>query len=110
MGLVQQDAALTVFIQGQDLTVKHQKLSLTLFCVCHVQLFAQVQIIEEQTPLHIPRDSFGLLASVPVFESGKVPRVAATSPLPYELSDDETAECEVSASDSGTEEDRVLHR
>ncbi|KAH8962406.1 hypothetical protein BDL97_05G100700 [Sphagnum fallax] len=74
------------------------------------QLFAQVQIIEEQTPLHIPRDSFGLLASVPVFESGKVPRVAATSPLPYELSDDETAECEVSDSDSGTEEDRVLHR
>ncbi|KAH8962405.1 hypothetical protein BDL97_05G100700 [Sphagnum fallax] len=73
-------------------------------------LFAQVQIIEEQTPLHIPRDSFGLLASVPVFESGKVPRVAATSPLPYELSDDETAECEVSDSDSGTEEDRVLHR
>ncbi|CAM6076730.1 unnamed protein product [Sphagnum tenellum] len=72
-------------------------------------LFAQVQIIEEQTPLHIPRDSFGLLASVPVFESGKVPRVAATSPLPYELSDDETAECEVSDSDSGTEEDRRVH-
>ncbi|CAK9227707.1 unnamed protein product [Sphagnum troendelagicum] len=72
-------------------------------------LFAQVQIIEEQTPLHIPRDSFGLLASVPVFESGKVPRVAATSPLPYELSDDETAECEVSDSASGTEEDRRVH-
>jgi len=54
-----------------------------------LQLFAQVQIIEEESPLHIPRDAFSRLASVPSFQSGKVPRAAATSPLPYELSDDE---------------------
>ncbi|KAG6542344.1 hypothetical protein Mapa_016270 [Marchantia paleacea] len=35
---------------------------------------AQVQIIEEDTPLHIPRDAFGTLASVPHMQSGRVPR------------------------------------
>lgn len=35
---------------------------------------AQVQIIQEDTPLHIPKDAFGSLASVPSFQSGKVPR------------------------------------
>ncbi|KAH9570350.1 hypothetical protein CY35_02G035200 [Sphagnum magellanicum] len=73
-------------------------------------LIARVQIIEEETPLHIPRDAFGSLASVPVYQSGKVPRAASTSPLPYELSDDEIVEFEFSDSDSGTEEDRVLRR
>jgi cereblon len=75
-----------------------------------MQLIARVQIIEEETPLHIPRDAFGSLASVPVYHSGKVPRAASTSPLPYELSDDEIVEFEFSDSDSGTEEDRVLRR
>lgn len=56
---------------------------------CWTQLFALVQIIEEESPLHIPREAFSRLASVPSFQSGKVPRAAATSPLPYELSDDE---------------------
>ncbi|KAG0611107.1 hypothetical protein M758_7G116100 [Ceratodon purpureus] len=77
-------------------------------------LFAQVQIIEEETPLHIPRDAFSRLASVPSFQSGKVPRAAATSPLPYELSDDEAAlqaGSDMDAfddfeSDSGPEEER----
>ncbi len=78
--------------------------------MCDVQLIAQVLIIDEETPLHIPRDAFGLLASVPVFQSGKVPRAVVTSPLAYELSDDETVELEVSDSDSGTEEERVLRR
>ncbi|CAM6024635.1 unnamed protein product [Sphagnum balticum] len=71
-------------------------------------LIAQVLIIDEETPLHIPRDAFGLLACVPAFQSGKVPRAVVTSPLAYELSDDETVELEVSDPDSGTEEERVL--
>ncbi|KAL2613317.1 hypothetical protein R1flu_025009 [Riccia fluitans] len=37
---------------------------------------AQVQIIEEDTPLHIPRDAFGSLAAVPSLQSGRVPRSA----------------------------------
>ncbi|CAK9881905.1 unnamed protein product [Sphagnum jensenii] len=84
------------------------------FRVCNARteadgvLIAQVLIIDEETPLHIPRDAFGLLASVPAFQSGKVPRAVVTSPLAYELSDDETVELEVSDSDSGTEEERVL--
>ncbi|KAH8955293.1 hypothetical protein BDL97_08G129100 [Sphagnum fallax] len=86
------------------------------FRVCNARteadgvLIAQVLIIDEETPLHIPRDAFGLLASVPAFQSGKVPRAVVTSPLAYELSDDETVELEVSDSDSGTEEERVLRR
>lgn len=79
-----------------------------------LQLFAQVQIIEEETPLHIPRDAFSRLATVPTFQSGKVPRAAATSPLPYELSDDEAAlqagsdldAFDDSESDSGPEDER----
>jgi cereblon len=51
---------------------------------------------------------------VPTFQSGKVPRAAATSPLPYELSDDEAAlqaGSDMDAfddfeSDSGPEEER----
>ncbi len=78
--------------------------------MCDVQLIAQVLIIDEETPLHIPRDAFGLLACVPAFQSGKVPRAVVTSPLAYELSDDETVELEVSDPDSGTEEERVLRR
>ncbi|KAH9555626.1 hypothetical protein CY35_08G124200 [Sphagnum magellanicum] len=74
------------------------------------ELIAQVLIIDEETPLHIPRDAFGLLASVPAFQSGKVPQAVVTSPLAYELSDDETVELEVADSDSGTEEERVLRR
>lgn len=35
---------------------------------------AQVQIIQEDTPLRIPKDAFGSLASVPSVQSGKVPR------------------------------------
>ncbi|XP_024376542.1 uncharacterized protein [Physcomitrium patens] len=79
-------------------------------------LFAQVQIIEEETPLHIPRDSFSHLAAVPTFHSGKVPRAATTSPLPYEHSDDEAGlqadadDYDDSESDSGPEEDRLLRR
>ncbi|KAH9555615.1 hypothetical protein CY35_08G124200 [Sphagnum magellanicum] len=86
------------------------------FRVCNAQteadgvLIAQVLIIDEETPLHIPRDAFGLLASVPAFQSGKVPQAVVTSPLAYELSDDETVELEVADSDSGTEEERVLRR
>ncbi|GLJ30781.1 hypothetical protein SUGI_0610650 [Cryptomeria japonica] len=34
---------------------------------------AQVQIIQEDTPLHVPKDAFGSLASKPCFQSGKVP-------------------------------------
>lgn len=81
-----------------------------------LQLFAQVQIIEDETPLHIPKDAFNLLAAVPTFQSGKVPRAAATSPLPYEHSDDEAGlqadvdDFEDSESDSGPEEDRLLRR
>ncbi|XP_024384992.1 uncharacterized protein [Physcomitrium patens] len=79
-------------------------------------LFAQVQIIEEETPLHIPRDAFSRLATVPTFQSGKVPRAAATSPLPYELSDDEAAlqagsdldAFDDSESDSGPEDERQI--
>lgn len=79
-----------------------------------LQLFAQVQIIEEETPLHIPRDAFSSLATVPTFQSGKVPRAAATSPLPYELSDDEAAlqagsdldAFDDSETDSGPEDER----
>lgn len=76
-------------------------------------LFAQVQIIEDETPLHIPKDAFNLLAAVPTFQSGKVPRAAATSPLPYEHSDDEAGlqadvdDFEDSGSESGLEEERV---
>nr|XP_024396736.1 protein cereblon-like isoform X4 [Physcomitrium patens] len=78
-------------------------------------LFAQVQIIEEETPLHIPRDAFSSLATVPTFQSGKVPRAAATSPLPYELSDDEAAlqagsdldAFDDSETDSGPEDERL---
>ncbi|KAG0596148.1 hypothetical protein M758_UG228700 [Ceratodon purpureus] len=79
-------------------------------------LFAQVQIIEEETPPHIPRDAFSHLATVPTFHSGKVPRAAATSPLPCEHSDDEAGlqadidDFEDSESDSGPEEDRLLRR
>lgn len=77
-----------------------------------------MQIIEEETPPHIPRDAFSHLATVPSFQSGKVPRAAATSPLPFELSDDETAlqagsdvdDFEESDSDSGPEEERLLQR
>ncbi|MCO5612818.1 hypothetical protein L7F22_067089 [Adiantum nelumboides] len=35
---------------------------------------AQVQIIPEDMPLHIPRDAFGALASIENQESGKVPK------------------------------------
>lgn len=80
-----------------------------------LQLFAQVQIIEEESPLHIPRDAFSHLATVPTYHSGKVPRVAATSPLPYEHSDDEAGlqvdeEFDDSESDSGPEEESLLRR
>lgn len=86
------------------------------FGLACLQLFAQVQIIEEETPLHIPRDSFSHLAAVPTFHSGKVPRAATTSPLPYEHSDDEAGlqadadDYDDSESDSGPEEDRLLRR
>jgi len=79
-----------------------------------LQLFAQVQIIEDETPLHIPKDAFSHLAAVPTFQSGKVPRAAATSPLPYEHSDDEAGlQADVdgfddSGSESGLEEERLL--
>lgn len=81
-----------------------------------LQLFAQVQIIEEETPLHIPRDAFSHLATVPTFQSGKVPRAAATSPLSYEHSDDEATlpagsdvyDFDDSDSDSGPEEQRLV--
>jgi cereblon len=66
-------------------------------------LLAQVQIIEEEAPLHIPRDAFSRLASVPSFQSGKVPRAAATSPLPYELSDDE-ATLQAGSDDDGLDD------
>lgn len=88
-----------------------------------LQLFAQVQIIEEESPLHIPRDAFSHLATVPTYHSGKVPRAAATSPLPYEHSDDEAGlhsddeaglqadeEFDDSESDSGPEEESLLRR
>lgn len=68
-----------------------------------LQLLAQVQIIEEEAPLHIPRDAFSRLASVPSFQSGKVPRAAATSPLPYELSDDE-ATLQAGSDDDGLDD------
>ncbi|KAG0572193.1 hypothetical protein KC19_VG075100 [Ceratodon purpureus] len=79
-------------------------------------LFARVQIIEEETPSHIPKDAFSHLATVPTFHSGKVPRAVATSPLPCEHSDDEAGlqadidDFEDSESDSGPEEDRLLRR
>ena len=81
-----------------------------------LQLFAQVQIIEEEAPLHVPRDAFSHLAAVPTFHSGKVPRAAATSPHTYEHSDDEAGlqadadDFEDSDSDSGPEEDRLSRR
>lgn len=80
-----------------------------------MQLFAQVQIIEDEAPLHIPRDAFSHLATVPAFHSGKVPRAAPKSPLPYEHSDDETGhqaddDFDDSESDSGPEEERLLRR
>lgn len=40
---------------------------------------AQVQIIPEDMPLHIPREAFGTLASVQNHESGKVPKAAPKS-------------------------------
>jgi cereblon len=88
----------------------------SMFELIDLQLFAQVQIIEEEAPLHVPRDAFSHLATVPTFHSGKVPRAAATSPLPYEHSDDEAGlqadvdDFEDSESDSGPEEDRLLRR
>lgn len=80
-----------------------------------LQLFAQVQIIEDESPLHIPRDAFSHLATVPTFHSGKVPRAAAASPLPYEHSDDEAGlqsdeDFNDSESDSGPEEESLLRR
>lgn len=42
---------------------------------------AQVQIIPEDMPLPIPRDAFGVLASVPNFQSGKVPKAELKSNL-----------------------------
>lgn len=77
-----------------------------------MQLFAQIQIIEDETPLHIPKDAFNQLATVPTFQSGKVPRAAATSPLPYEYSDDEAGlqadvdDFDDSGSESGLDEER----
>lgn len=82
--------------------------------MCELQLFAQVQIIEDETPLHIPKDAFSQLAAVPTFQSGKVPRAAATSPLPYEHSDDEAGlqadvdDYDDSESESGLEEERLV--
>jgi cereblon len=81
-------------------------------------LFAQVQILDEEMPLHIPRDAFGSLASLPVFHSGKYPRTAVPSPPNYGLSDDEIAFqassdvdiSEQSESDSGPEEERIIQR
>ncbi|CAM6036740.1 unnamed protein product [Sphagnum compactum] len=81
-------------------------------------LFAQVQILDEEMPLHIPRDAFGSLASLPVFHSGKYPRTAVPSPPNYGLSDDEIAFqassdvdiSEQSESDSGPEEERLIQR
>lgn len=64
------------------------------------QLFAQVQIIEEKIPLHVPRDAFSHLAAVSAFHSGKVPRAATTSSLLHEQSDDEAGlQADVDGSD-----------
>ncbi|XP_024378293.1 uncharacterized protein [Physcomitrium patens] len=63
-------------------------------------LFAQVQIIEEKIPLHVPRDAFSHLAAVSAFHSGKVPRAATTSSLLHEQSDDEAGlQADVDGSD-----------
>ena len=80
-----------------------------------MQFFAQVQIIEDETPLHIPKDAFSHLASVPTFHSGKVPRAAPTSLLTYEHSSDEAGlqaddDFDDSESDSGPDEERLLRR
>ncbi|KAI5057766.1 hypothetical protein GOP47_0027781 [Adiantum capillus-veneris] len=55
------------------------------FCTSHAWInadgvpCAQVQIIPEDIPLHIPRDAFGTLASIQNHESGKVPKAAQNS-------------------------------
>lgn len=43
-------------------------------CECLSQPYAEVRIIDEFKPLHIPRDAFGVLACTPSTQSGKVPR------------------------------------
>lgn len=64
---------------------------------------AQVQIIPEDLPLHIPRDSFGVLASVQNLESGKVPKAAQKS---FEMHDS-CSESDMEEMGNIAEEDRL---
>jgi hypothetical protein len=53
-------------------------LSLIVLAVCF-QLFAQVQIMKEDTLMRIPRDAFGSLACVPKCKSGKANQAVTSS-------------------------------
>eukprot|EP00249_Psilotum_nudum_P021742 c28226_g1_i3 orf=384-2126(-) len=81
------------------------------FRICHAYTnaagapLAQVQIIPEDTPLHIPRDAFGVLASVPHIQSGKVPRGISKSADPHIESEEEL---EGYFSDSTQDEEPLL--
>uniref|UniRef100_A0A0C9RGI6 Protein cereblon n=1 Tax=Wollemia nobilis TaxID=56998 RepID=A0A0C9RGI6_9CONI len=56
---------------------------------------AQVQIIQEDAPLHIPKNAFGSLASVPSFQSGKVPRSKPSNSVCRRRQDIESEEDEL---------------
>ncbi|KAH9301317.1 hypothetical protein KI387_012900 [Taxus chinensis] len=73
---------------------------------------AQVQIIQEDTPLHIPKDAFGSLASAPSFQSGKVPWSKPVNSYDCRRDDVESDgdELDDEMSDSTVEEEPLVRR
>lgn len=67
-----------------------------------IQPCAQVQIIEEDSPLHIPRSAFGTLACVPHLQGGRVPRACVDT---QDASDDEPLQQASSEGDYFDDED-----
>ncbi|CAM6105665.1 unnamed protein product [Calypogeia fissa] len=63
---------------------------------------AQVQIIEEDAPLHIPRSAFGTLACVPHLQAGRVPRACVDT---QDASDEEPLQQVSSEGDYFDDED-----
>eukprot|EP00252_Welwitschia_mirabilis_P018089 TRINITY_DN40278_c0_g1_i1.p1 TRINITY_DN40278_c0_g1~~TRINITY_DN40278_c0_g1_i1.p1 ORF type:complete len:568 (-),score=122.60 TRINITY_DN40278_c0_g1_i1:122-1825(-) len=69
---------------------------------------AQVRIIEETSPLCIPKDAFGLLASIPNFQSGKVPRSKPSSSLEQRVTGSDREEDETDNDTSYTSADEEI--